>query len=131
MAFGRSLSSYLIFLQGAIVAFNEVSRARRVHILELYHKTRNMASILERLARLCGCVREHHGSSTCRIEEKKCNGKTTNSVADNYSMSRKVQSRLLDAWDSLCHQAQTSSPCFLMSCFRKPWQLILCGTHCS
>ncbi|KAF9354062.1 hypothetical protein BGX34_011237 [Mortierella sp. NVP85] len=48
-------SSASVMGYGTIVAFSEASRARRVHILELYHKTRNMASILERLAMLCQC----------------------------------------------------------------------------
>ncbi|KAF9397229.1 hypothetical protein BGX21_009085 [Mortierella sp. AD011] len=55
IAFGRSLSSYLTFLQGTIVALQETSQEREMNILELNHKTRDMGVILERLATLCQC----------------------------------------------------------------------------
>ncbi|KAF9186022.1 hypothetical protein BGZ50_002685 [Haplosporangium sp. Z 11] len=55
IAFGRSLSSYLTFLQGSIVALQEASQERPTRILELYHKTHDMAVTLERLAHLCRC----------------------------------------------------------------------------
>ncbi|KAG0254885.1 hypothetical protein BG011_005446 [Mortierella polycephala] len=55
IAFGRSLSSYLTFLQGSIVALQEASQERPTRILELYHKTHDMTVTLERLAHLCRC----------------------------------------------------------------------------
>ncbi|KAG0004783.1 hypothetical protein BGZ79_008131 [Entomortierella chlamydospora] len=55
IAFGRSLSSYLTFLQGTIVALQETSQEREMNILELNHKARDMGVILERLATLCQC----------------------------------------------------------------------------
>ncbi|CAO3572327.1 unnamed protein product [Mortierella alpina] len=55
IAFGRSLSSYLTFLQVSIVALQETSQKRYMHILELHHTTHDMAVVLERLARLCQC----------------------------------------------------------------------------
>ncbi|KAG0299622.1 hypothetical protein BGZ98_009896 [Dissophora globulifera] len=51
IAFGRSLSSYLTFLQGTIVALQETSRQKPMRILELIHRTHDMAAILDRLAR--------------------------------------------------------------------------------
>ncbi|KAF8968212.1 hypothetical protein BGZ46_010919, partial [Entomortierella lignicola] len=55
IAFGRSLSSYLTFLQGTVVALQEKAHEGNMHILELHHKTHDMGVILERLAHLCQC----------------------------------------------------------------------------
>ncbi|KAF9573198.1 hypothetical protein EC968_008940 [Mortierella alpina] len=45
IAFGRSLSSYLTFLQVSIVALQESSKKRHMHILELHHTTHDMTHI--------------------------------------------------------------------------------------
>ncbi|KAG0025215.1 hypothetical protein BGZ81_007313 [Podila clonocystis] len=55
IAFGRSLSSYLNFLQGSIMNLQETSDGKITHILELHHQTHNMGIILSRLAFFCGC----------------------------------------------------------------------------
>ncbi|KAF9112396.1 hypothetical protein BGX27_003438 [Mortierella sp. AM989] len=59
IAFGRSLSSYLTFLQGTVVVLQKTAQEGKMHILELHHKTHGMGVILERLARLCQCHVEH------------------------------------------------------------------------
>ncbi|KAF9309585.1 hypothetical protein BG003_009597 [Podila horticola] len=55
IAFGRSLSSYLTFLQGSIVNLQETSEEKPTHILELHHQTHNMGIMLSRLAFFCDC----------------------------------------------------------------------------
>ncbi|KFH73585.1 hypothetical protein MVEG_00800 [Podila verticillata NRRL 6337] len=55
IAFGRSLSSYLTFLQGSIVSLQETPEEKIAHILELHHQTHNMGIMLSRLALFCGC----------------------------------------------------------------------------
>ncbi|KAG0371108.1 Gamma-tubulin complex component 6 [Gamsiella multidivaricata] len=59
IAFGRSLSSYLTFLQGTIVVLQETSRKKQMQVLELHHKTRGVTLMLERLANLCQCHVAH------------------------------------------------------------------------
>lgn len=56
IAFGRSLSSYLTFLQGTVVSLQESCRDKQIHLLELHHKTHDLGEILSRLAHLCQCV---------------------------------------------------------------------------
>ncbi|KAG0214309.1 hypothetical protein BGX28_002417 [Mortierella sp. GBA30] len=58
IAFGRSLSSYLTFLQGSVVSLQDSSEKRQMSVVELHHKTHDMTVILERLAHLCQCVSE-------------------------------------------------------------------------
>ncbi|KAG9068413.1 hypothetical protein KI688_010681 [Linnemannia hyalina] len=55
IAFGRSLSSYLTFLQGTVVSLQESCRNKQIHLLELHHKTHDLEEMLSRLARLCQC----------------------------------------------------------------------------
>ncbi|KAF9294051.1 hypothetical protein BGZ74_011431 [Mortierella antarctica] len=55
IAFGRSLSSYLTFLQGSIVNLQETSKEKTTHILDLHHQTHNMGIMLSRLSFICGC----------------------------------------------------------------------------
>ncbi|KAI1317327.1 hypothetical protein EDD11_008696 [Mortierella claussenii] len=55
IAFGRSLSSYLTFLQGTIVELQETSRRKQTFLLDLHHRTNGMGVILGRLAYLCQC----------------------------------------------------------------------------
>ncbi|KAF9922661.1 hypothetical protein FBU30_007226 [Linnemannia zychae] len=55
IAFGRSLSSYLTFLQGTIVSLQATSKDKHFHLLELYHKTHDLGMILSRLAHFCQC----------------------------------------------------------------------------
>ncbi|KAG0286053.1 hypothetical protein BGZ96_009792 [Linnemannia gamsii] len=55
IAFGRSLSSYLTFLQGTVVSLQESCRDKQIHLLELHHKTHDLGEILSRLAHLCQC----------------------------------------------------------------------------
>ncbi|KAF9143867.1 hypothetical protein BGX30_014455 [Mortierella sp. GBA39] len=55
IAFGRSLSSYLTFLQGTVVSLQESCRDKQIHLLELHHKTHDLEEMLSRLAHLCQC----------------------------------------------------------------------------
>ncbi|KAG0064005.1 hypothetical protein BGZ89_009461 [Linnemannia elongata] len=55
IAFGRSLSSYLTFLQGTVVSLQESCRDKQMHLLELHHKTHDLEEMLSRLAHLCQC----------------------------------------------------------------------------
>ncbi|KAF9200628.1 hypothetical protein BGZ49_009136 [Haplosporangium sp. Z 27] len=49
IAFGRSLSSYLTFLQGTVVALQEKAHEGNMHILELHHKTHDMGHVMQSL----------------------------------------------------------------------------------
>ncbi|KAF9433231.1 hypothetical protein BGZ76_009708 [Entomortierella beljakovae] len=64
IAFGRSLSSYLTFLQGTMVSLQESVRTEKMNILELHHKSHDMGEILGRLARLCQCHVIHDRDDT-------------------------------------------------------------------
>ncbi|KAF9131337.1 hypothetical protein BGW39_001948 [Mortierella sp. 14UC] len=55
IAFGRSLSSYLTFLQGTVVSLQESCRDKQIQLLELCHMTHDLEEILSRLAHLCQC----------------------------------------------------------------------------
>ncbi|KAG0271806.1 hypothetical protein BGZ95_000334 [Linnemannia exigua] len=55
IAFGRSLSSYLTFLQGTVVSLQESCRDKQIQLLELCHKTHDLEEMLSRLAHLCQC----------------------------------------------------------------------------
>ncbi|KAF9580219.1 hypothetical protein BGW38_003228 [Lunasporangiospora selenospora] len=57
IAFGRSLSSYLTFLQGTFVSMRDSYRGKRVHVPGLYHRMSGVAVLLERLSLLFCC---HH-----------------------------------------------------------------------
>ncbi|KAF9423039.1 hypothetical protein BGZ94_008424 [Podila epigama] len=55
IAFGQSLLSYLMFLQGSVLALQESAEHRIKHIIELCHRTHDMGLMMSRLAYICGC----------------------------------------------------------------------------